>query len=196
MFAAFLLTFGFLRWHSHARCPYFPEMMSPQCIHTSYHMYCLWWIWVASPNIPEIAMGRKNMQKGHKKVATGQAWLLACGSEPSGINWLSWQHLFTIWCLFPDGSIITWYSIVLVWGPLAKLLLGWFAWFAYIWMQNRPKLTTFGYVWHLPQSCFRTVEGSDAASSGSLFGGSSSSSQESQRFASKGWDAGAVRNSS
>ena len=134
MFAAFLLTFGFLWWHSHARCRYFPEMMPPQFVHTSYH------------------------------------------------------HLFTIWCLFPDGSIITWDSIVLVWGPLAKLLLGWFAWFAYIWMQNRPKLTTFGYVWHLPQSCFRTVEGSDAASSGSLFGGSSSSSQESQRFASKGWD--------
>ena len=48
---------------------------------------------------------------------------------------------------FPDGSIISWDRIVRVGGPLAKLLIGWFA---YIWMQKHQKLTTFGI-------CFNVV---------------------------------------
>ena len=42
---------------------------------------------------------------------------------------------------FPDGSIISWDRIVLVGGPLAKLLFGWFA---YVWMQKHQKLSTCG----------------------------------------------------
>ncbi len=143
----------------HARCPYgrFPKWCHLQIIHTSSHMYCLWWIWVASPNngywiLPWATTICKKRSKKGSHLTNLMAGVLAClrlntttvvsklvlsileSSDFHGNICLSSWH-------FPYGSIISWDRIVLVWGHLAKLFFGRFA---YIWMQKHQKLTTFG----------------------------------------------------